>query len=260
MLAHVVDLHDVRVPQPRHHLRLAREPLALGPGGEGPGQRHLEGDGAVEPQVHGLVDNPHAAAAQHPGSARSPGRGAGRPRAARTRSSRPDPGSGKSSSSRASSARNRRQPSRTRCSNSGVSRQTSSALLPESSISSISLSHARVVGHPWASARRLRARRVPVRAKVVQPLRQQEQLRGSTAAAPSWPRRPGSPRPRSGVRPWMRTRSKASRSSSGQAVDRLQDAAAVRAEGRAAALGRRRQALAQLDGVPAVHLSGGPGH
>ena len=64
-VADVVHLHDVRVPQPRDHLRFSRETLALAAGREGPGEQHLEGDGAVERPMHGLVDDPHSAAAQH---------------------------------------------------------------------------------------------------------------------------------------------------------------------------------------------------
>src|SRR5262249_21123181 len=58
------DLHDVGVLQPGDRLRLAAEPLAVLGGGEGPGQDDLQGDGAVEPGLPGLVDDAHAAAAQ----------------------------------------------------------------------------------------------------------------------------------------------------------------------------------------------------
>ena len=64
VLADLVDLDDVGVLQ-------AGDGLGLGPeaaGGLGPGvlagQDHLEGDEAVEPDLPGLVDDAHAAAAQ----------------------------------------------------------------------------------------------------------------------------------------------------------------------------------------------------
>ena len=64
-VADVVDLHDVRVPQPPPGLGLPEEPLPLVRPGEGAGQEHLEGDGAVEPQVPRPVDDAHPAAAEH---------------------------------------------------------------------------------------------------------------------------------------------------------------------------------------------------
>ena len=52
--------------QARHRLGLALEPRPLVRPGEGPGQEHLEGDRAVEPQVPRPVDDAHAAPTQLP--------------------------------------------------------------------------------------------------------------------------------------------------------------------------------------------------
>src|SRR5436305_1731964 len=60
-----VDLHYVRVPQPRHRLRLALESLPLVRPGVRAGQRHLEGDDAVEAQMPGPEDDAHAPVAEH---------------------------------------------------------------------------------------------------------------------------------------------------------------------------------------------------
>ncbi len=59
-------LHDVRVTQTSHCLSLAQEPLQLLRLGVGAGQQHFHGDRSMEAQVPGLVDDAHAAAAQHP--------------------------------------------------------------------------------------------------------------------------------------------------------------------------------------------------
>ena len=65
VLTDLEDLDDVRVLEPRHGLGLAAEPgQAVGPGVVA-GQDHLQGNGPVEPEVLGPVDDPHAAAAQH---------------------------------------------------------------------------------------------------------------------------------------------------------------------------------------------------
>ena len=63
-LADVVDLDDVRVPEPGD-----RHGLGVEPGGDlgvgmGAGQDHLQGAGAIEPDLSGPVDDSHAAAAQ----------------------------------------------------------------------------------------------------------------------------------------------------------------------------------------------------
>ena len=60
-LPDIVDLHDVRVLQPRHRLGFPAKTLQLLRAGVGPGADHLQGDHALQPQVPGLVDDPHAA-------------------------------------------------------------------------------------------------------------------------------------------------------------------------------------------------------
>ncbi len=64
VLADVVNLDDVRVPQPGDRQRLAPEALELLRGGVRPGEDHLQGDDAVQAPLPGLVDDAHAAAAQ----------------------------------------------------------------------------------------------------------------------------------------------------------------------------------------------------
>ena len=65
MLADLVDLHDVGVLQPGDGLGLGAEAGQLLPSPAcAAGQDHLEGDEAVEPDLPGLVDDAHAAAAQ----------------------------------------------------------------------------------------------------------------------------------------------------------------------------------------------------
>ncbi len=63
-VTHVVDLHDVRVPQPRHRLRLALEPLPLVRACVRAGERHLQCNDAVQAQVAGPEDDAHATPAQ----------------------------------------------------------------------------------------------------------------------------------------------------------------------------------------------------
>ncbi len=64
MLAHIVDLDDVRVLQARDRLGFhAKADQVLGIR-RGAGQDHLDRDLAIELLVHGLVDHAHAAAAQ----------------------------------------------------------------------------------------------------------------------------------------------------------------------------------------------------
>ena len=136
VVAHVVDLDDVRVPQARHRLRFALEPRPLVRPGVGAGEQHLEGDEAVEPQVPGLVDDAHAPAAEQglhliAGDPRQVG--------ARCRARRRDcPGVGNIASSWASTARICCQRRRTSGSSSGQAPQTSSGVHPESQISSSS--------------------------------------------------------------------------------------------------------------------------
>jgi hypothetical protein len=64
VVAHVVDLHDVRVPQTRYCFCLAQEPREFMRPGVRAAEEHLERNGAVEAQVPGLVDDAHAAAAE----------------------------------------------------------------------------------------------------------------------------------------------------------------------------------------------------
>jgi hypothetical protein len=61
----VEDLHDVRVPQARHRLRLPLEPAPLARLGIRAGERHLQRDQPVELQMPDAKDDPHTAAAEH---------------------------------------------------------------------------------------------------------------------------------------------------------------------------------------------------
>jgi len=63
-LADLVNLHDVRVLQPRLRLRLRPEAAQVLGVRLGAGQEHLEGHQALQALVAGLVDNAHAPAAQ----------------------------------------------------------------------------------------------------------------------------------------------------------------------------------------------------
>ena len=63
-LADVVDLHDVGVLQAGDGLRLGQEAGGGLGAGMGAGQDHLQGAGAVQADLPGLVDDAHAAAAQ----------------------------------------------------------------------------------------------------------------------------------------------------------------------------------------------------
>ena len=60
-----MDLHDVRMLQPRHRLGLDAEARQLPRPGMAAGQHHLERHGALQGQMPGLVDDAHAAAAEH---------------------------------------------------------------------------------------------------------------------------------------------------------------------------------------------------
>ena len=62
--ADLVDLHDAGVLQAGDGLRLQAKTRQLFRAGIRPGEDHLEGDEAVERHLPGLVDHPHAAAAQ----------------------------------------------------------------------------------------------------------------------------------------------------------------------------------------------------
>ncbi len=65
MVAHVVDAHNVLVPQARDRHRFPLEPRQLVWMGVVAGEEHLQGHGAVESQVPCLVDDAHPAAAEH---------------------------------------------------------------------------------------------------------------------------------------------------------------------------------------------------
>ena len=62
-LAHLVDLNDVRMLQAGDGLGLDPEPGPLVRTGVRAGQDHLEGHRAIEPDLAGPIDDPHAARA-----------------------------------------------------------------------------------------------------------------------------------------------------------------------------------------------------
>ncbi len=64
VLADLVDGDDVRVVEPGDGLGLVAEPADLVVGGQRGGPDHLQGDGAVQADLSGLVDDAHAAAAE----------------------------------------------------------------------------------------------------------------------------------------------------------------------------------------------------
>ena len=64
LLADLVDLHDAGVLERRHRRGFFAEALAVHVAGVGPREDHLEGDDAVQCRLAGLVDDPHAAAAE----------------------------------------------------------------------------------------------------------------------------------------------------------------------------------------------------
>ena len=64
VLAGLVDRYDARMVQQCDRLGLVLEPAELNIVGQDPGPDHLEGDRPVEAYLEGLVDDPHAAAAQ----------------------------------------------------------------------------------------------------------------------------------------------------------------------------------------------------
>jgi hypothetical protein len=59
----LINLNDVGVPQPRHRLGFPAEARPLVAVGEGSADEHFQGDDALQLQVAGPVDDPHAAAA-----------------------------------------------------------------------------------------------------------------------------------------------------------------------------------------------------
>ncbi len=64
VLADLVNRHDAGVVQQRDGLGFILEPAQLGVVGQESGLDHLEGDGPIEADLPGLVDDAHAAAAQ----------------------------------------------------------------------------------------------------------------------------------------------------------------------------------------------------
>ncbi len=64
VLADLVDRHDAEVVEQRDGLGFILEAAKLVVAGEEPGLDHLQRDGPVEADLTGLVDDPHAAAAQ----------------------------------------------------------------------------------------------------------------------------------------------------------------------------------------------------
>ena len=64
VLAHLVDRHDAGVVEQRHRLGLVLEPPQLVVAGQDAGPDHLQGDGPVEADLAGAVDDAHAAAAE----------------------------------------------------------------------------------------------------------------------------------------------------------------------------------------------------
>ena len=64
VLADLVDRHDAGVVEQGDRLGLVPEPAQLVVAGEHAGPDHLQGDGPVEADLPGLVDDAHAAAAQ----------------------------------------------------------------------------------------------------------------------------------------------------------------------------------------------------
>ena len=64
VLADLVDLHDMGMLEAGDRLRLAPEAVELSGRGVGTREQHLEGDQAVQPELPGLVDDPHSAPAQ----------------------------------------------------------------------------------------------------------------------------------------------------------------------------------------------------
>ena len=188
-LADVVDLHDVGVPQAGHRLRLAPEPLPLARAGEGAGQQHLQGDGAVEPQVPRPGRRRPCRRGPAPHAPRSRGPAAGpSAAAARPRGRRADPGSGNSASS---SGLDAAEPPATAADLGQQLGAVAADLFRRSGPSRASPRAAAAhagrrpsAGPPRADYGARRAPR-PRRAEVVQPLAPAGAGPGSTAAAPS---------------------------------------------------------------------------
>ena len=65
LVAHVMDLNDVRMPQACDGFRFPHEAFSIGGTAVGAAEQHLQGDDAVEAQVSGLVNDAHAAATKY---------------------------------------------------------------------------------------------------------------------------------------------------------------------------------------------------
>jgi hypothetical protein len=61
MVTHIVNSHDVRVAQPRYHLRFALKPRPFVRSCARPGLQHFESDDTAQSQIPRLVDDPHPA-------------------------------------------------------------------------------------------------------------------------------------------------------------------------------------------------------
>ena len=255
-VADVVDLHDVRVPQRRHRLapragsapappagRRGRPGASSGrrcgrAAGAAPGRRRpsRRGPAPPAPRSRGCCGSSAVGRAVEPDAARGLGRGKQRVELA------------------CSTSRSRCSPARTCGSSSGHERQTSSGLPPDSSSSSISCVHARVVDHRRASSRSDRrvggdpAPSPAVNTRAVQPplhrLDRDAQDLGGLGL-----RQPLDPHQVEHLALVLR-----------QAVDRLQHAAAVRASARSRCWPAPAPAPRTAPRRPAVHLGGGPGH
>ena len=206
VVAHVVDLDDVRVPQARHRLRLALEPRPLVRSGVRAGDQHLEGDEAVEAAGAGPCRRRPCPRGRATPPRHSPGSAASRRPHARERRYRrrqPGPGVGNSASSSASTAHICRQRRRTSGSSSGQVAADLFRSTPGVGDLVEQLLHPRFVGHgsaprggcvpglrhpenPHPAGMHLdRVRRFLARAEIGQLLRQEPLLAGA-GTSPSY--------------------------------------------------------------------------
>jgi hypothetical protein len=65
VFGHVVNLHDVHMPQTCHGFRFALKPCEFVRRRIGIGEQHLQPHGSVKAQVPGFVNDAHAAVAEH---------------------------------------------------------------------------------------------------------------------------------------------------------------------------------------------------
>ena len=268
LVADVVDLHDVGVAQAGDRLGLPEEPLPLLRAGVGAGQEHLEGDGAVESQVSRPGRRPPCRRGRAPPPPRSRGSAADAQRAALRRGvGPPDEWTPARETRRRRWASTRREPLPARDGPREAARGNRGRPLPGSApsrgspraVAARADRRPSLVSPHVVDVRPLPAVSSYVRAKVVQLLRQEQQARFKrrctvlaetprTSAASAW------------VSPWIRTRLKTSRSSSGRLSMACKHAAAVRAETRRRCWAAPAPDLRAAPRRRAVHLSGGPGH